>query len=88
MVSHQDKSACVEQRSQTDGLADLRGFVDDAEIKPPTCKNGMLDAHTGSPDHQLDGDRRLVKLVRICSAKCHKRRRGNSNLFVVKLLQL
>lgn len=86
MVSHQDKSRCIEQRSQTDGLADLRGFVDDAEIKPPTCKNGMFDAHTGSPDHQLDRDRRFVKFV--VPQRVSQRRRGNSNLFVVKLLQL
>lgn len=53
VVPHQDEALGEEQRPQTDGLADLRRFVHDAEVKAPVCENGMLDAHTGSCDHQL-----------------------------------
>lgn len=54
VISDQDKSLGVEQGSQTDGLTDLWRLVYDAEIKPPTCENGMLDAHTGGSHYQLE----------------------------------
>lgn len=53
VVSHQDKALGVEQRPQTDGLADLRRLVHDAEIEASAGEKGMLDAHAGGSDHQL-----------------------------------
>lgn len=57
VISHQDKSLGVEQRPQTDGLADLRRLVYDAEIKAAPCENGMFDAHAGSSHDQLERER-------------------------------
>lgn len=63
VVSHQDEALGVEQRPQTDGLADLRCFVHDAEIEAPAGENGMLDAHAGSSDHQLGVGKQICDLV-------------------------
>lgn len=57
MISNQDKSLGIEQRSQTDRLADLRRLVYDAEIEAATRENGMFDAHTGGAHHQLERER-------------------------------
>lgn len=58
MVSDQDKPPGIEQGSHTDRLADLRGFVHDAEVKAAASEEGMLDAHTGGSHNKLDGERR------------------------------
>lgn len=53
MVSHQNKSPGVEKRSETDGLADLRRLVYDAEVEPSTGEDRMFDAHAGGGYDQL-----------------------------------
>lgn len=63
MVSNQDKPLGIKQWSYTDRLADLRGFIYNAEIKPATGKNGMLDAHTGGCHYKLDRGKRNPLLL-------------------------
>lgn len=53
MVSHQDEALGVEQRPQTDGLADLRRLVHDAEIEAAAREYGMFDSHAGGCHNQL-----------------------------------
>lgn len=69
VISDQDKSFGVEQRPQTDRLADLWRFIHDAEIESASGKNGVLDAHTGGRNYQLVGKKIRVDHVLICMAQ-------------------
>lgn len=63
MVSNQDKPLGIKQWSYTNRLADLRGFIYNAEIKPAMGKNGMLDAHTGGCHYKLERGKRNPLLL-------------------------
>lgn len=63
VVSNQHKSLGIKQWSYADRLADLRGFIYDAEIKPATGKNGMFDAHTGGSHYKLVRGKRSTLLT-------------------------
>lgn len=63
VISNQDKSLGVEQRSQTDRLADLWRLIYDAEIEAATRENGMFDAHTGGSHHQLERETEAINDV-------------------------
>lgn len=63
MVSNQHKSLGIKQWSYADRLADLRGFIYDAEIKPAMGKNGMFDSHTGGSHYKLVREKRSTLLT-------------------------